>query len=309
MTAAKMAIKPKAGHILITCAILAAMTVVAEERPTMSAVLEASAPSDWRPLVPENTLYMQLPNGQIVFELAAEFAPAHVANIRKLVGDRYFDGLSVVRSQDNYVVQWGDPASGTDKAKPLGGAAATLLPEFFREALGLPFTPLESRDPYAPEVGFSGGFPVAREGVDGRAWLAHCYGMLGVGRANPPDSGNGAELYVVTGHSPRHLDRNVTLVGRVLSGMEFLATLPRGSGSLGFYEDESKRVPIASIRFGDELAPGERLQIDVMRTNTETFQALIESRRYRAEEWYVDPGNAIGLCNVPVPVRATNQGS
>lgn len=309
MTAVKVATMPIAGRMLISCVMLAAGIVVAEERPTMASVIEASTPSDWRQLEPEKTLYMQLPGGQVVFELAPEFAPAHVANIRKLVRDRYFDGLSVVRSQDNYVVQWGDPASGTDKAKPLGGAAATLAPEFFREALDLPFTLLDSRDPYAPEVGFSHGFPVAREGVDGRAWLVHCYGMLGVGRANPPDSGNGAELYVVTGHSPRHLDRNVTLVGRVLSGMEYLATLPRGSGSLGFYEDESKRVPIASLRFGDELAAADRLQIDIMRTDTDTYQALIESRRYRAEEWYVEPGDAIGLCNVPVPVRAINQGS
>lgn len=272
----------------------------------MSAVLDAAAPSDWRPLVPENTLYLQLPGGQVVFELAPGFAPGHIANIRKLVRERYFDGLSVVRSQDNYVVQWGDPASGTDNARSLGGAAATLAPEFSREAIDLPFTILESRDPYAPEVGFSGGFPVAREGVDGRAWLVHCYGMLGVGRANPPESGNGAELYVVSGHAPRHLDRNVTLIGRVLSGMEFLAALPRGSGSLGFYEDESELVPVASLRFGDELAAGERFNAVIMRTDTETFRTLVESRRYRAEEWYVEPTNAIGLCNVPVPSRATN---
>jgi peptidylprolyl isomerase len=277
----------------------------AQVRPTMAGVLDASQDADWRRLDPDNTLYMQLSDGLVVFELAPNFAPAHVANIRKLVGNRYFDGLAIIRSQDNYVVQWGDVKSGTDSAKPQGSALASLELEPYRNAEGLPFTALASRDAYADEVGFSGGFPVGRDGADGRAWLTHCFGMLGVGRANSPQSGNGAELYVVTGHAPRHLDRNVTLVGRVVHGIEHLTTLPRGTGPLGFYEDEAEYVPIVSIRFGNELAEDERLEIELLRTDTDTFQALIEARRYRAEEWFVDPAERIGLCNVPLPTRST----
>ncbi len=261
----------------------------------MSGVLEASQDSDWRSLDPANTLYMQLGDGLVVFELAPNFAPAHVANIRKLVSSRYFDGLAIIRSQDNYVVQWGDVNSGTDSAKPQGNALASLELEPYRNARGLPFTALASHDAYADEVGFSDGFPVSRDGADGRAWLTHCFGMLGVGRATSPRSGNGAELYVVTGHAPRHLDRNVTLVGRVVQGIEHLTTLPRGSGPLGFYDDESEYVPIVSIRIGTELAEEDRLAIELLRTDTDTFQSLIEARRYRAEEWFVDPADRIGL--------------
>ncbi len=178
-------------------------------------------------------------------------------------------------------------------------------PEFYRDADGLPFTVANSRDAYANEVGFSSGFAAGRDGEEGRAWLAHCYGALGVGRGNSPRSGNGAELYVVTGHAPRHLDRNVTLVGRVVHGIEHLSTLPRGTGPLGFYEDESEQVLIESIRFGTELPEDERLAIELLRTDTETFQLLIEARRYRAEEWFVDSAERIGLCNVPLPTRPT----
>ena len=287
-------------------AAIAVGNVAAQDRPTMSGVLEASRDSDWRSLDPDNTLYMQLRDGLVVFELAPNFAPAHVANIRKLVSSRYFDGLAIIRSQDNYVVQWGDVNAGTDTAKPQGNALASLELEPYRSAIGLPFIALDSRDAYADEVGFSDSFPVARDAADGHAWLTHCYGMLGVGRANSPQSGNGAELYVVTGHAPRHLDRNVTLVGRVIHGIEHLTTLSRGTGPLGFYADDSEYVPIVSIRFATELAEDERLDIELLRTDTDTFQSLIEARRYRAEEWFVDPTERIGLCNVPLPTRLAN---
>ena len=150
----------------------------------MGGVLEASTASDWRQLDPSITLYMQLDSGRVVFELAPKFAPEHVANIRKLVNNRYYDGIAVTRSQDNYVVQWGDPNSGKAEARSLGDAAEMLDGEFFRDAAGLSFTKIDSRDAYANEVGFSDGFPAGRDSADGRAWLTHCYGMLGVGRAN-----------------------------------------------------------------------------------------------------------------------------
>ena len=127
--------------------------------------------------------------------------------------------------------------------------------------------------------------------------------MIGAGRGNEPDSGNGAELYVVTGHAPRQLDRNIALVGRVVQGMELLSTLPRGTGPLGFYEQPSQYVPIRSARMAADLPPGERLQLEVMRTDTATFAALVESRRNRSDDWYRVPAGHIDLCNVPIPVR------
>ncbi|NKC02241.1 MAG: peptidylprolyl isomerase [Pseudomonadales bacterium] len=268
---------------------------------TTQSVLEASSASDWRTPKPENLLYLILESNQVVFEIAPEFAPAHIANIRELVADRYFDNLSIIRSQDNYVVQWGDPAAGSDKAKSLGNAKVELEPEFFRKREGLDIVPLSSRDAYAEEVGFVDGFPVASDTE--RSWLTHCYGMLGVGRDYAATSGNGAELYAVTGHAPRHLDRNVTLIGRVLKGIEHLSSLPRGTGELGFYEDEKEYVKIKAIRFGHEIPEQDRLAIEVMRTDTDTFAKYVQSRTFRLHEWFVDPAGKIELCNVSVPAR------
>lgn len=278
--------------------LLAAVNSMAAGK-TMADVLAASQPADWRRLDPQNTLYLDLPKGRVVIELAPQFAPSHVANIRALARSRYFDGLAIVRSQENYVVQWGDP----DAKKPFGEAQKALAPEFTRPANGLKFTALPDPDTYAAQTGFVEGFPAARESGKGSAWMVHCYGMVGAGRDNDVNTGSGAELYVVNGHAARLLDRNITLVGRVLQGMELLSTMPRGHGAMGFYEQPEERTPITQVRLAADLPPAERAQLEVLRTDTQTFTDLVESRRNRQDEWYKVPAGRIDVCNVPLPVR------
>jgi peptidylprolyl isomerase len=264
---------------------------------TMADVIAATTPADWRPLDPENTLYLQLPQGRVVIELAPAFAPQHVVNLRTLVREKYFDGLRIVRSQDNFVVQWGD----SEGKRSLGSARKTLPPEFTVKPT--PDLPLPDRDGYAPEAGFSQGFPAGRDPARGEAWLAHCYGMVGAGRGNESDSGNGAELYVVTGHAPRQLDRNIALVGRVVQGMDLLATQPRGTGPMGFYETPGQGALINSVRVAADVPVAERAALEVMRTDTERFRQLVEARRNRRDDWYLVPAGYIDLCNVPLVVR------
>ena len=269
-------------------------------KPSMGEVLSASKPSDWRPLDPANTLYVALPSGRIIIELNPGFAPLHVANIKSLVGARYFDGLPVLRVQDNYVAQWGDP----ENRHPIPSGVGKVAPEFDSPLPPhMAFTRLPDGDVYAPEVGFSDGFPVARSAKLHLTWLAHCYGMVGVGRDLDVESGSGAEMYVVIGHSPRHLDRNVALVGRVVKGMQLLSSLPRGSLEMGFYAKNETPLPINSIRLEADVPLPERTPLEVLRTDTPTFAALIESRRNRPEEFFKARAERIEVCNVPIPVR------
>jgi peptidylprolyl isomerase len=272
----------------------------AHRPPSSADILAGSSAADWRPLEPQNTLYLELTAGRVIIELAPQFAPRHVANVQALAREGYFDGTAIVRSQDNYVVQWADP----DGKRPIKNAQRTLAAEFERTARGIPFTPLVDPDTYAPEVGFSDGFPAARDPKFGRAWLVHCYGMVGAGRDNDVDSGGGTELYVVTGHAPRHLDRNVTLLGRVVQGMELLSALPRGTGALGFYEKPEQRVSIKSMRVASDVPPAQRTELEVLRTDTPTFTAYVEARRNRREEWFKVPAGHVDVCNVPIVVRA-----
>ena len=143
-----------------------AKATINKAKPTYSELLATATPTDWRALDLENTLYMDLLVGRVVIELSAAYAPAHAANIRALVREGYFDGLAILRSQDNYVVQWGDPeAENPDqgKARTMKQAKKSLAPEYTRPIdSNLAFTRLPDVDGYAPQVGFSNGFPVAR---------------------------------------------------------------------------------------------------------------------------------------------------
>jgi len=289
-------------HCLAVAAAMAALFSLAADAATartMADVLAASKPSDWRTLDPENTLYMELAAGRVVIELAPQFAPHHADNVRTLVREGYFDGLVIMRVQDNYVVQWGDP---TETRQPKVGKK-TLPAEFTRPAKDLPFTALPDPDTYAPQTGFVDGFPAARDSATGTAWPVHCYGMLGAGRDVDVNSGGGTELYVVTGHAPRQLDRNITLLGRVVQGMELLSSLPRGPAPMGFYENRAQDIPIKRIRVAADVPVGERIKLELLRTDTATFADLIESRRNRRDDWYKVPAGRIEVCNVPLPVR------
>lgn len=271
----------------------------AKKPMTTAEVLAASTATDWRPIDPQNTLYMDLPSGRVIIELAPQFAPHYVANVEALARQSYFNGLWIERVQDNYVVQWGDP----EGKKPVGNAQRTVAAEFERSSRGLSFMPLAEPDTYAPEVGFSDGFPVGLDPKLGRAWLIHCYGMVGAGRDNDVDSGGGTELYAVIGQAPRHLDRNTTLLGKVVQGMELLSSLPRGSGPLGFYEKPEQRLHILSFKIASDVPEAQRTPLEELRTDTETFTDLIEARRNRHEEWFKVPAGHIDVCNVPIPVR------
>jgi len=193
----------------------------------MTAVLAAAKASDWRPLDPENTIYVEFASGRVVIELAPAFAPCHVANVKALAREGYYDGLAIVRVQDNYVVQWADPnAEKQDLARKIQHAQKTLPAEFERTIdRKLPFLRLPDGDVYAREV--------------------------------------------------------------------------------GFYEKPEQRMPIKNIRVAADVAVHERSPLEVMRTDTAAYQALIKSRRNRRDQWFQVPAGRVELGNVPIPVRLT----
>lgn len=296
---------------LIVAALASAGVAMAENpNPLTSAEVLAQAPADaWRAVDPDNLVLLELEVGTVYIELAPAFAPRHAEQLRGLIAQSYFDGLAVLRSQDNYVAQWGDPlADAVEQARPRGEQSERLAAEFDQatDKVGA-FTPVPDGDVYAAEAGFIDGFPAARDPANGRSWLAHCYGMLGAGRDNEADSGSAAQLYVVTGHAPRHLDRNVTLFGRVLEGVEHLSSLPRGGAALGFYTPEQPKPTVKSMRMASAIEAAQRPAYEVMRTDSASFLAFIESRRFRHEPWFAHPAGRIELCNVAIPTRRDNR--
>lgn len=283
-----------------------ALATAADPPPHRSVqqILDASPASDWRTPDPDDTLYLELDSGRVVIELAQGFAPQHVANIRTLARTGFWDGTSIYRVQDNFVVQFGDAeADDPARAKDLGPAKRKLPAEFERDTASLAFDVLPDTDGWAPQVGFADGFAAGRDAKAGKAWMAHCYGVVGAGRNLEADSSIGAELYVVTGQSPRQLDRNITVVGRVLKGMELLSALPRGPAPMGFYADPAQRTAIRSIQRVSDLPEAQRPTLQVLRTDSKTFADTVEARRNRVDDFYKRAAGHIDLCNIPVPVR------
>ena len=310
----------------------------AETFPSPNQIVDAAPKSAWVSIAAEDLLMMTLApdrdgkEREVVIQLMAPpFSQGWASNIRTLARAEWYDGISVNRVQDNYVVQWGDPGyDNPEEQKPLpdglkvmgeedyvsapphilrGAAVVSRSPDRppFKALLeGWP-APISGHDSYTMFASFSGGFPVA--GIQlphlGQVWPVHCYGMVGVGRDYSPDTGSGAELYTVIGHAPRHLDRNIALVGRIISGMEHLSSLPRGSGVLGFYTEEEadKRTPILSVRVASDLPEGEQPSFEYLSTTSETFARYAEARANRRDPFFIKPAGGADICNIPVPIR------
>jgi cyclophilin family peptidyl-prolyl cis-trans isomerase len=327
---------------LLACAALIAhpplsADVAAPQYLSPGEIVSVAKTEEWVPIAPSDLMVMDLapdPNGKVrrvVIQLMpAPFSQGWVGNIRKLAAAKFWDGTSVNRVQDNYVVQWGDatekkalpdglavvPESGYITAQECGDVVlsynACLVQPAFRHMA-------QSADAYKADTGFAQGWPVSRSGKrrelspaerksrwwrqgDLRMlWPTHCYGMVGVGRNLAPDTGTGAELYTVIGHAPRHLDRNIALVGRVIEGIEHLSSLPRGTGALGFYEKEEERVPILSVRMGD--AATDVPAFEYLSTDSASFAAYADARANRRDPFFNVPAGGADICNIPVPVR------
>ena len=310
-----------------------------------SEIVAAAPQADWTRIAPSDQLVMELapdmkgkPRRIVIQLMPPPFSAGWIGNIRKLAAAHWWDGMSINRVQDNYVVQWGDPnADDKAKAKALPAGIATMTESEYSTPISESFLASEpvvwadpkiashkSPDAYAAGTGFVLGWPVGLDGLQpsgptsraqlqsrlprkkGAAehyWPVHCYGMVGVGRDLSPNTGSGAELYVVIGHAPRHLDRNIALVGRVIEGIEYLSSLPRGHGGLGFYDLEQgdERVAIQSIHQGAEVK--DLPAYEYLSTESASFAHYADARANRRDAFFIRPAGGADICNIPVPVR------
>ena len=296
-----------------------AISLGSEAHAKSPAEIVAEAPAnDWVEVPAEDLLVMTLPNTaqhgvrRVVIQLApAPFAQGWVNNIRLLAQAQWWDGLAITRVQDNYVAQWGDPDGenpATARALPPG---LRQMPEADYVVRGqLPqskgmeevFLPRNTASNWS---NFYKGWPVAGAQINGKPqnWLVHCYGMVGVGRNLSPDTGTGAELYAVIGHAPRHLDRNIAVVGRVVQGIEHLSSLPRGTAALGFYANPKERTRIDTLRLVSDLPVKERPRFAVLASDSASFQAYAQARANRRDAFFNIPAGGADVCNIPVPIR------
>jgi cyclophilin family peptidyl-prolyl cis-trans isomerase len=326
----------------------------AKTQPSPAEIVVAAPATDWTAIAPSDLLVMDLaadsrgkPRRVVIQLMPPPFSQGWIGNIRKLAAAKFWDGTSVNRVQDNYVVQWGDAnAEDAAKAKKLpNNINAMIDPDYgvympeMDDPLSMRLKQISDiieqsriekqshvekslnddnfikskkihysgRDSYVDMTGFIGGWPIAADSGS-YLWPVHCYGMVGVGRNLSPDTGTGAELYTVIGHAPRHLDRNIALVGRVIEGMEHLSSLPRGTGALGFYETPEERTTILSVRLMSDMPSGTSLpQYEYLSTESTSFSKYADARANRRDPFFIQPADGADICNIPVPVRRVKQ--
>ena len=133
---------------------------------------------------PEDTLILETTKGKVVIEMRPDLAPGHVAHIKKLVGEKFYDGIVFHRVIDGFMAQTGCP-----KGIGTGGSKYPNLKQEFNQA-------------------------------------PHIRGTCSMARSSNPDSAN--SQFFICFDNARFLDRQYTVWGEVVSGMENVDKIKRG---------------------------------------------------------------------------------
>ena len=262
-------------------------------------ILEATVASDWREIPAEELLVIELERGRVVVALSPVLAKAHVKQIKTLAREKFYDGLSFYRVIDGFVAQGGDPF-GERAIKD----ARKIMDAEFDEKVGGDFsdifTPLPDRDGYASKVGFVGTLPVGYDRSAKRAWHLHCAGALAFGRENEKNTAS-TEIYI-TLQPQRYLDRNLSVVGRVIDGMEHIQSLRRVMPPET--KDDDLGEQIISVRVASDLPEHTRPTFEILNSGMSAFDAYLEARRNRPEAFFWFRPDYLDICQLPIPVRA-----
>jgi len=282
----------------------------------MSAPILAVAQDDlvWSPLDPRDTVYLELQEGLVVIELNPTFAPKTVEHIKALMTDQFYSGMSFYRVIDGFVAQGGDE-SDISEANDIPALKAEfeitwpLKPKDKEERKNwqpLSWTLVQKDDLFAPYTGFIDGFAAARDDKkEGKAWLTHCPGTVAMARSTDPDTGS-TDFYIVIGQAPRYLDRNLTIFGRVVWGMDVVQSIKRGPTlENGIIEEDLDRTWIKSMRLAVDVEADKLLDIWIADTNDSSFTKMLKKRRNRSDSFFHHkPPKVLDICQVPVPARS-----
>ena len=123
-------------------------------------------------------------------------------------------------------------------------------------------------------------------------------------RNEDPDSG-GTDFYIVIGQAPRYLDRNLTVFGRVVWGMDVVQRIKRGPAlENGIIEKDLDRTWIKRMRLASNIDSEQRPDIYVADTNSAGFKKMINERRNRKQKFFHHkPPKVLDICQVPIPAR------
>ena len=162
----------------------------------------------------ENTMILKLKNGNVIIELFSDVAPNHVKRFKQLANEKKYDGVVFHRVIDGFMAQTGDIEFGNSN--------------------------LESYDIRRVGTGGSEYPDLKAEFSD----IPHERGTISMARAASPDSAN-SQFFICFKSTPS-LDRQYTVFGKVVKGMEFVDLIKRGEGSNGEVSDPDKIISLSA---------------------------------------------------------------
>lgn len=266
--------------------------------------LQQQVEPEWLDLAQAELVYLQLEQGVVVLQLASPFAPRHAERFRQLVESGFYDGLSFYRVIDQFVLQAGLP---DDEKHPNGHTRQwpALKAEFMWPSDTHPakdFVLVQTDDIFAKETGFRAGFPVGRDAKE--EWLLNCPNMVSMARNEAADSAT-TEIAIMQGQAPRHLDRNMSMVAKVVWGGEWLNLVKRGDkASGGMIADFSQRSLIVKARMGTQLSTTEQIPLQILNAKSRAFMDKLAAHRQRSSAFFHDKGNGkVDICYQQLTVR------
>lgn len=259
-------------------------------------ILAATVAEDWREIPAEALLVIELERGKVSVALSPALAPQHVKQVKKLAREGFYDGLSFYRVIDGFVAQGGDPF-GEKETKT---SKKTLTAEFEGPlAKGYAFNALGDADGFAPSAGFVASLPAGFDAGAGTAWHLHCAGAFAFGREDGRDTAS-TEFYVAL-QPQRYLDRNMSVFGRVIDGMQHLQALRRVEPPAAKTDDLGERI--VSVRVSADLPAESRETFEILDSARPAFAEFAEARRNRPEAFFHFRPDYLDVCQFPVPVR------
>lgn len=265
------------GQIVGTHQNIVMVSVPKSQTPAVNNIPSKAAPvlppsSDWREIAPENLVLMKTTKGQIIIELAQDFAPNHAQRIRDLARAKFYDGISFHRVIDGFMAQGGDPkGDGTgDSTLP------DLLQEFmFRRSVSSPY--VKAQDKSGFNIGWMGSFPVTSQAdlwmartIDGKvaAYINHCPSITSMARSGNPNSGN-SQFFLMREKTP-DLDAKYSVWGRALSGLDVIRALKTGEPVI----DPDR---MTEVRVFSDLPEAQRPRVFVEKPESQRFQAKAQA--------------------------------
>ena len=248
-------------------------------------------PADWRTPDPQDVLVIDTNKGRIIVEMLPEVAPNHVARVRELTREKFYDGLTFFRVIENFMDQTGDPKNTGEG----GSTKPDLMAEFtFRRGAD---TMVTAADQGVAEIGFVKSMPVMSQSAmlmamtaDAKvsAWGLFCPGVAAMARASEPDSAN-SQFFLMRAGYPS-LEKRYTPWGRVISGQEAVRAIKVGE-PVAAPQDQVQQIRVLA-----DIPEKERPQIRVIDPRGPWFKSEIE--RVRSAK-----GADFSACDVKIPVE------